>query len=219
MLEKVVLSWSGGKDSILALYGLAPEYEVVGLLTNLIAGENRVSVHNVRRELIQKQAASLSLPIQFLSLPAFPSNEIYERTLRAGLALFQAQGATRVVFGDLFLADIRAYRENLMAGVGMTPIFPLWEVDTRALAQEFIGAGFQAILTCVDTTQLDGDFVGRNFDQLLLDDLPKSADPCGENGEFHTFVFDGPLLKFPIEFERDEVFDTQDGRFCCLDLI
>jgi uncharacterized protein (TIGR00290 family) len=213
---KVVVAWSGGKDSLLALWKLPPEYEVVALLTNL--NDERVSIHGIRRRLIEAQADALGLPVQFITLPAQPTNDEYERLTAEAFAPFQAQGVRHVVYGDLFLEDIRQYRDRFLKRMGMEGVYPLWGVNTASLIHEFIDAGFKALLTCVDTTQLDAGFVGREIDSALLDELPPSVDPCGENGEFHTFAYDGPLFKRSVPITRGETW-VQDGRFCYMDVL
>jgi uncharacterized protein (TIGR00290 family) len=213
---KVVVAWSGGKDSLLALWKLPPEYEVVALLTNL-NGE-RVSIHGVRRRLIEAQADALGLPVQFIMLTAQPSNNEYERLTAEACAPFQEQGVRHVVYGDLFLEDIRQYRDSFLRRLGMEGIYPLWGVNTSNLIRDFIDAGFKALLTCVDTIQLDAQFIGRDIDAALLDDLPPSADPCGENGEFHTFAYDGPLFRHGLSLTLGERW-SQDGRFCYVDML
>jgi len=193
----VLQSWSGGKDSCLTLAELRadPTRSVEALLTTVTEGYERVSMHGVRRKLLRRQAAALGLPLSVVTIPQRATNAAYESAMEAAFERFRAQGVATIAFGDLFLADVRRYREAWLARVGMTPIFPIWERDTRELAREFIDRGFQAILTCVDTRVLDPSFAGRWFDRALLADLPETVDPCGENGEFHTFVFDGPTFR------------------------
>ncbi|HVU14358.1 MAG TPA: diphthine--ammonia ligase [Phototrophicaceae bacterium] len=216
-ISNVIVSWSGGKDSLMALWKLSPEYQVAALLTNVSAEQNRVSIHGVRRYLIEAQAAALGLPIQFVELPPKPSNAEYEALVTAAIRPFQDEGIHEIVYGDLFLQDIRQYRDAYLQRIGMSGLYPVWGLDTRALIHEFIDAGFKAIITCVDTTQLDGAFAGRVIDNALIAQLPASVDPCGENGEFHTFVYDGPLFRQPVAFERGDQW-TQDERFRSIDL-
>ena len=220
--ERVVLSWSGGKDSSLALAALRadPAYEVVALLTSVTRGYERVSMHGVRRELVDAQAASIGLPLLVVELEPHSSNEAYEAAFLDGLARVRATypGVRQVAFGDLFLADVRAYRERLLQPTGFEPLFPLWGRDTAALAQQFIAAGFRATLVCVDTGQLAESFAGRDFDRQLLADLPASVDPCGERGEFHTFVFAGPIYSAPIPVRTGEVV-LRDERFAYCELL
>jgi uncharacterized protein (TIGR00290 family) len=217
MTTPVIVSWSGGKDSLMALWKLSLEYEVVALLTNLNTDQDRVSVHGVRRPLIEAQAAALGSPIHFVRLPAKPSNAEYEALIAEALTPFQADGVQHIVYGDLFLQDIRQYRDAYLARIGMQGIYPLWEEDTDKIIQEFIEAGFKTLLTCVDITQLDASFAGRTIDAAFLRDLPLSVDPCGENGEFHTFAYDGTLFKQPVPVSPDGTW-LQDNRFCYCDL-
>ncbi|MDQ6853637.1 MAG: adenine nucleotide alpha hydrolase [Actinomycetota bacterium] len=213
------MSWSTGKDSTYALH-VAREVlglDVVGLLTTVTADHDRVSMHGVRRELLERQADRLGLPLEVVEIPTPCSNAEYERRISAGLAEGRAAGVERIVFGDLFLEDIRAYREDRLEDTGITPIFPLWQRDTRALAAEMLDAGIRARVTCVDPRQLDPAFAGRDFDRAFLDDLPPAVDPCGERGEFHSFAFDGPGFSTPIEVVSGEVVE-RDG-FVFADLL
>ena len=222
MSEPIVLSWSGGKDSSLALEALRHDarFEVVGLLTSVTRGYDRVSIHGVRRTLLEAQARAVGLPLFEVALEPSSSNDAYEAAFRLGVgALRTAFPSLRhLAFGDLYLADVRAYRERLMATVGMTPVFPIWGIDTRALATRFIASGYRAHLVCVDTQQLGGEFAGRLFDDALLSDLPASADPCGEGGEFHTFVSDGPIFSRPVPVTLGEAV-LRDERFAYRDLL
>lgn len=197
---RVLQSWSGGKDSSLTLAALLgdPACSVEALLTTVTEGYDRISMHGVRRTLLHEQADALGLPLCVVTIPQQATNAVYESAMEAAFDRFRAQGITTVAFGDLFLADVRGYREAWLVRAGMTPIFPIWERDTHDLAREFIVRGFEAILTCVDTRVLDASFAGRRFDHALLADLPASVDPCGENGEFHTFVVDGPVFRRPV---------------------
>jgi uncharacterized protein (TIGR00290 family) len=206
------MSWSSGKDSTLALAVARedPELEVVGLLTTLNRAADRVAMHAVRRELLLAQADALGLPVHEVELPWPCSNEEYEVLMTDAVATATAEGVTRMIFGDLFLADVRAYREQALHGTGLEPVFPLWNRPTPALAREMVDRGIQATLTCVDPRQLDPGFAGRAFDLDLLADLPEGVDPCGENGEFHTFVHDGPGFAHPIEVRLGEVVE-RDG--------
>jgi len=216
-----LLSWSGGKDSALALQALQadPACQVVGLVTAVTDDYDRISIHGVRRSLLDAQAAALGLPLHVIRLQAGCSNEDYERAFHAGLsAAGKAHpGCSHIAFGDLFLEDVRAYRERLLVGSGWTPDFPLWGLETGALARRFIDDGFAARLVCVDTTQLDARFAGRAFDHALLRDLPAGADPCGERGEFHTFVSAGPGFRTVVPCETGERV-LRDGRFMYCDL-
>jgi uncharacterized protein (TIGR00290 family) len=197
---QALIAWSSGKDSAWALHEVrrAGEYEVVGALTTVTETFSRVSMHGVRQDLLaaQLQAAALT-PIQ-VPIPYPCPNDVYEARMATTLAAAKASGVTHVIFGDLFLADVRAYREQKLAGTGITPVFPLWERPTRALAHAMIDAGVETYLVCVDLKQLPQDFAGRRFDRALLAELPATADPCGENGEFHSFVAAGPMLNSRI---------------------
>ena len=220
--SQVVLSWSGGKDSALALHALQqdPGFQVVALLTTVTEGYDRISIHGVRRALLRAQAGRLGVRLFEARLPASSSNETYERVFLAALREISAAypAAAHIAFGDLFLEDVRAYRERLIRDTGWTPVFPLWKQDTRALANRFVSDGFAARLVCVDTTQLTPDFAGRMFDTQLLADLPPSVDPCGERGEFHTFVYDGPPFAETVEHRCGERV-LRDGRFMYCDLL
>jgi uncharacterized protein (TIGR00290 family) len=215
----LALSWSGGKDSALALRALRDERgeEPVALLTTVTEDYGRVSMHGVRVELVRAQAAAAGVPLVEVGIPASCSNAVYEERMAMALAAPSLAGVRAMAFADLFLADIRAYREEKLAGADWSAEFPLWGRDTRALAHEFIEAGFEAVLVCVDPAQLDPSFVGRSFDASLLADLPASVDPCGENGEFHTFVHAGPIFDRRLQIERGETV-MRDG-FAFQDLI
>jgi uncharacterized protein (TIGR00290 family) len=214
----VLLSWSGGKDCALALHELrrSPDFEVVGLLTTFLEGEDRTVMHRVRRELIERQAESAGLPLRPVPLPPEPSNPIYEARVGAALEEARREGIRHVAFGDLFLEDIRAWRERQMAALGFEPVFPVWDRDTASLARRFLALGFRAILVCVDTAALDAAFAGRSFDEELLRDLPPGVDPCGENGELHTFVHDGPVFRQPVPVRVGNL--NVRGRFAYRDL-
>jgi uncharacterized protein (TIGR00290 family) len=214
----VVLSWSGGKDSALALWTLREEGNPpAGLLTTVNEDFDRISIHGVRRELLHAQAAAVGLPLVEVGIPTECPNELYEERMAAALDSPPLAAARTFAFADLFLADIRAYREERLARVGREAIFPLWDRDTAALARQFVTARFGATLAVVDTEQLEASFVGRRFDAALLDDLPAGVDPCGENGEFHTFVDSGPIFDAPIPVAPGELRD--DGRFVYRDLL
>ena len=221
MTLPVVLAWSGGKDSSLALAALRadPAVEVVALLTTVTGDYDRISMHGVRRGILEAQVAELGLPLVEATIPPAASNAIYEAAFSSALDVLRQihSGLRHIAFGDLFLADVRAYREQLMARLGWEPVFPLWGKDTARLARSFVAAGYRAILTCVDTTQLAAEFAGREFDARLLDELPASVDPCGERGEFHTCVYAGPIFRQPLTVQRGERV-LRDGRFEYCDL-
>ena len=210
------MSWSSGKDSAFALHELAGDdrVEVVGLLTTVNAAADRVAMHAVRRALLEAQAERVGLPLHTIELPAPCPNEVYEARMASAMAAAARDGVERIVFGDLFLSDIRAYREAMMAGSGIDPVFPLWARPTDGLATDMLDAGVRAVVTCVDPAQMPGELVGRAFDARLLADLPAGVDPCGENGEFHTFVWDGPGFASPIDIEVGEVVERDGFVYC-----
>jgi uncharacterized protein (TIGR00290 family) len=216
MSTRAWMSWSSGKDSTLALQ-LArqdPDITVTGLLVTVNAEADRVAMHAVRRSLLERQSDRLGLPLHVVEIPSPCPNDVYEA--RMGQAMNEAtqRGVEAMVFGDLFLEDIRQYREQALAGTGIRPLFPLWDRPTDALAREMIALGIRAVLTCVDPSQLSPSFVGRAFDDDLLDELPPEVDPCGERGEFHTFVWDGPGFTAPIPIRTGEIV-TRDGFVFC----
>ena len=218
----VIVAWSGGKDSALALADVlsSGRDRVASLLTTVTAGHDRISMHGVRRTLLYRQAEALGLPLREVVISPQSSNEEYEAKMGAALAdlTAAAPAVDGVVFGDLFLPDVRAYRERMLARVGMRGLFPLWHRDTAGLAREFVDRGYQAVLACVDSQALAAEFAGREFDASLLADLPAGVDPCGENGEFHTFVYAGPIFARPLAVRRGEVV-VRDGRFVYCDLL
>jgi uncharacterized protein (TIGR00290 family) len=201
------LSWSSGKDSAWSLHVLRQrgEYEVVGLFTTFNAEADRVAMHAVRRELVERQAAAAGLALWAVPLPWPCSNEQYEALMAEACAKAVAEGIEGVAFGDLFLEDVRAYRIKQMKDTGLEPIFPVWGMPTRELAREMIASGVRAKLTCVDTEKLDASFAGREFDAALLAELPDEIDPCGERGEFHSFVYAGPMLNAPLSISVGEI--------------
>ncbi|HET8559245.1 MAG TPA: hypothetical protein VFL69_01880 [Marmoricola sp.] len=219
MVHRCWLSWSSGKDSTLALAVLRedPSVEVVGLLTTVNEDADRVAMHAVRRSLLEAQAAALGLPLHVVPIPQACRNETYEQRMSAAVDAARADGVTRMAFGDLFLADVRAYREQMLAPTGIEALFPLWGRDTAGLAREMLDRGVRATLTCVDPRQLDAGFAGRAYDASLLAALPRGVDPCGENGEFHTFVHDGPGFAQPLAVRAGEVVE-RDG-FVFADLV
>jgi uncharacterized protein (TIGR00290 family) len=220
--KPVILSWSGGKDSALALQSLrnGSEFDVVALLTSVTRGYDRISVHGVRRSLLYAQAESVGLPLVEVMLEQKSSNDAYESAFHDALRTVRQDfpQVRHIAFGDLFLEDVRAYRERLLAGTGFDPVFPIWGTNTTDLARAFIDSGYSARLVCVDTTQLDASFAGREFDMSLLADLPESADPCGERGEFHTFVSGGPGFREPVRCETGERV-LREERFQYCDLV
>ena len=211
-MKRVLLSWSSGKDSAWSLHVLRqdPRLEVVGLLTTLNEAFDRVAMHAVRRELLEAQAEAAGLPLQAIPIPWPCANEQYERIMADVCARASEAGVEAVAFGDLFLRDIRAYREQQLRGTGLEPLFPLWNLDTRILARDMIAAGLRAKVTCVDPKSLAPGFAGRDFDQQFLDDLPAGVDPCGENGEFHTFAYAAPVFGRTIPVRIGEIV-ARDG--------
>jgi uncharacterized protein (TIGR00290 family) len=218
-MAAVVISWSGGKDACMALNALqqTPGTSIAGLLTAVTRESERISMHGVRRDLLVRQADALGLPLRELVLPAFPSNAVYEAALGEALADYRRVGVETVAFGDLFLEDIRAYRDTLMARLGMGAVYPVWGHDTRGFLEAFIAQGFKAVVVCVDLARLDLGFTGRAIDADFLADLPDGVDPGGENGEFHTFVFDGPNFRHPVDFTLGE--REARGGFGYVDLV
>jgi uncharacterized protein (TIGR00290 family) len=218
---QVVIAWSGGKDSSLALQALRGDaaVEPVALLTTVTREYDRISMHGVRRDLLCAQAASVGLPLIEAVIPAKATNVSYEDAMRAALGKIRARFPLvhHVAFGDLFLTDVRAYRERQMHETGFEPLFPLWGLDTLALARRFVAERFDAVVVCVDTQQLPGSFAGRSYDDDFLRDLPSTADPCGENGEFHTFVAAGPVFARAVPYRRGAVV-LRDDRFAYCDL-
>lgn len=207
MKKKALFNWSSGKDSALALYKIVQneEYEICCLLTSVNQQFQRISMHGVRVELLEQQAQSIGLPLEIMQIPEMPTMEAYEAVMQTTLSKLKEQGIAYSIFGDIFLEDLRKYREDKLAEIGFEGIFPLWKVPTANLIQEFIGLGFKTIVVCVNERFLDKSFVGRVIDQDFINDLPENVDVCGENGEFHTFTFDGPIFSKPIEFEIGEV--------------
>jgi len=220
MTEKVILAWSGGKDSALALYEILQNenYEVAALLTTVTSDYDRISMHGVRRTLLEMQAESLGLPLEKVFITASTSNEQYEAAMHEVLTKYKNTGVSCVVFGDIFLEDLKKYREGNLAKIGMKGLFPLWKKDTTKLAHTFIDLGFKTIIACVDTNFLDKIFIGRTFNKEFLAELPANIDPCGENGEFHSFVYDGPIFKKRIAHDIGKIV-LRENRFCYCDLI
>jgi uncharacterized protein (TIGR00290 family) len=217
-LPKTLLAWSSGKDSAWSLHMLQKQGVRVGaLLTTLNEAAGRVAMHGVRRQLLEAQGASLGIPLWQVPLPWPCANEEYESRMGDTCRRAVAEGFDSIAFGDLYLRDIRQYRERQLSGTGLTPIFPLWDIPTTLLAHDMIEGGLRARLTCVDSKQLDPAFAGREFDHDLLAELPAGVDPCGENGEFHSFVYAGPMFSSPIEIENGEL--TEVNGFVYADLI
>ncbi|MEJ2277046.1 MAG: diphthine--ammonia ligase [Candidatus Lokiarchaeota archaeon] len=220
MKEKVLFTWSGGKDGALAYYELqkARKYEVIALLTNLVKDNNRTMMHGVQQILLEQQASALGIPIELIFLKNKESNKGYELKMREILTKYKTNGVTTVVFGDIFLEDLRSYREINLSKIGMKALFPLWKKETKQLSNKVINLGFKAIITCVDSEVLDKKFVGREYDLDFLSNLPPNVDPCGENGEFHSFVYDGPIFQEKIAFKKGDIF-SHGNRFYFCDLI
>jgi uncharacterized protein (TIGR00290 family) len=214
--EPILFCWSGGKDSAMALHSLLQQTDVrvVSLLTTVTETYDRIAMHGVRRELLHRQAQSIGLPLHEVSIPPQCVNPIYEARMESAVRLFLDQGVRKVGFGDIFLEDLRAYREKNLAKLGMTALFPIWKRDTRELIQHFHQHRFRAIAACIDPRILPPTFAGRELDETFFRDLPPKADRCGENGEFHTFVFDGPIFRSPIPIRTGEVV-TRDGFVFC----
>jgi len=218
---KVLVSWSTGKDSAWMLHVLNQEHPAAaaGLLTTTNQAFDRVAMHGVRRELLEAQAAAARLPLHVLPLPWPCTNEQYESIMRTAIARFVSEGFTHVAFGDLFLEDVRRYREERLGDTGLEPLFPIWKTkSTQDLAREMIDAGLKARLTCIDPRRLDRSFAGRTFDQELLNDLPPGIDPCGENGEFHSFAFGGPMFAEELNVKTGDVVDRDGFVFADLTL-
>jgi uncharacterized protein (TIGR00290 family) len=217
---KLILSWSGGKDSAMSLYTLRQtnEHVVTALLTTVTREYDRISMHGVRRTLLHQQAEAVGVPVIEVFITPGAGNEEYETNMGAVLAAYKEQGVEGVAFGDIFLEDLRTYREQNLAKLDLQAIFPVWKRDTRELAQTFLDLGFKAVVTCVDTQVLDASFAGRTIDADFLRALPDEIDPCGENGEFHSFVYDGPIFSHPISFTRGELV-MRDERFYYCDLV
>jgi uncharacterized protein (TIGR00290 family) len=218
--DKVAVSWSGGKDSTMALYYITKQkkYEVAYLLTTITEGFERVTMHGVRRELIKEQAESLGYPLLEVFIPPYARNEVYEERMKNATLKLISEGITKYVFGDIYLEDVRRYREKNLKKLNLEGIWPIWGRDTKELALEFIKLGFKAIVCVVDTNVLDKSFVGREFNEKFISELPSNVDPCGEKGEFHTFVYDGPLFKKEVKFKLGEKV-LRENRFYFIDLI
>ena len=217
MTRGLALSWSGGKDSALTLWALRRDgHEPAALITTVTETYDRISMHGVRRALLARQAEAVGIPLVEVTIPPACSNDVYEQRVEHAYASKTLAGIDTVAYGDLFLEEIRAYREDRLAAAGKRGLFPIWGLDTTELAHQFIAAGFEATLVCIDPRQLDPSFAGRSFDERLLTDLPGTVDPCGENGEFHTFVHSGPILSASIRCTRGEIVHRDGFVFCDL---
>jgi len=218
MPTPLVFAWSGGKDSAMALHSLRedPQFAVTALLTTVTEGFERISMHGVRRELLALQADSIGLPLSEVRIPPECPNSLYESRMAEACLRFQERGVRHIAFGDIFLRDLRAYRERNLAELDMLAVFPLWGIDTRQLAARFVKKGFRAITVCIDPKKLDSSFAGRQLDASFFEDLPAGVDPCGENGEFHTFVFDGPVFRSPVRFRTGRIVERDSFVFCDL---
>jgi uncharacterized protein (TIGR00290 family) len=218
MSEPILFCWSGGKDSAMALHTLlqCPGVRIVSLLTTVTQSYDRISMHGVRRELLVHQAESIGLPLHEVRIPPQCVNAVYEARMEEALRVHYDAGVRTVAFGDIFLEDLRGYREKNLARIGMTALFPIWKRDTRELIQSFHAAKFRAIAACVDPKVLAPSFAGRELDTSFFRDLPAAVDPCGENGEFHTFVFDGPIFRNPIPVRAGEIVERDSFIYCDL---
>lgn len=220
MKTKVLMSWSGGKDSALALYYILKDsnYEIISLITTVTEGYDRISMHGVRNELLELQAKEIGLPLHKIIIPQKCSNEDYQSIMSVEMTHFKEIGINHVIFGDIYLEDIRQYREEQLSKLDMKAIFPLWGIDTKQISDTFIKEGFKTIISCVDTNAIDKKFSGRIYDNDLLNDLPESCDVCGENGEFHTFLFDGPIFKNKISIKTGRQ-TMREERFFYTDIL
>jgi uncharacterized protein (TIGR00290 family) len=216
--EPILFCWSGGKDSAMALYTLLQqkEFRVMALLTTVTEGYERISMHGVRRELLERQAESIGLPLHEVRIPPQCVNPVYEARMEEALRMHYEKGVRKVAFGDIFLEDLRAYRERNLARVGMTAFFPIWKRDTGELIRAFHEERFRAVAACIDPKVLDRSFAGRELDSSFFESLPADVDPCGENGEFHTFVFEGPIFKTPVRFRTGEIVERDLFVYCDL---
>ncbi len=217
-MKKLLFCWSGGKDSAMALHEIKKnnEYEVVSLLTTITADYDRISLHGVRRILVEQQAQSLDIPLHKVFIPKTCSNEIYAAKMTEALTKFKQEGVENVAFGDIFLEDVRKYREDNLAQLNMKGVFPVWGRDTAELVQSFLALGFKSVVSCIDTKVLDEKFLGRQLDKDFIAELPPGIDPSGENGEFHSFVYDGPIFKERIDYKRGELVLRDSFHFCDL---
>lgn len=210
-MSKAYMNWSGGKDSSLCLYTIQqdPSFSVDCLLTSVNAAHDRISMHGVRRSLLEAQAASIGLPLTTIELPEQPGMEEYEQAMRQKVSALKKDGYTHAVFGDIFLEDLKRYREEKLATMDMGCVFPLWKLSTQELMRQFLSLGFKAVIVCVNEKFLDKSFCGRLIDESFVRDLPPDVDVCGENGEYHSFVFDGPVFKYPVHFTKGVIVRRQ----------
>ena len=220
MKTQVLFTWSSGKDSAMSLWELrkSGKYDIAALLSTITRDYGRISMHGVRRELLERQAVAVGLPMVEVGIDRGASQEEYQASIEKVLRCYKEDGVTHVAYGDIFLEDLKKFREDKLATLDLKALFPIWKRDTRELAGMFMDNGFKAILTCVDTAQLDASFSGREYNQELLADLPDSVDPCGENGEFHSFCYAGPIFKWPVRFTVGERV-MRDEQFMFTDLI
>lgn len=220
MKEKVIFTWSGGKDSALAFYELQKKksYEIKALITTVAEEYERVSMHGVRKTLLAKQAESIGVSLTIIYITKNASNEEYEAKMEDVLLNYRSRGVSSVVYGDIFLEDLKRYREEKLSKIGMNGVFPLWKRNTRKLSHGFIDLGFKAVVTCIDSNELKKEFAGREFNKQFVSELPSTVDPCGENGEFHTFVYDGPIFQKKILYKNGEVV-LRNKRFYFCDLV
>jgi len=216
--EPILFCWSGGKDSAIALHTLLQQKRcrVTALLTTVTEGYERISMHGVRCELLRQQAEAIGLPLHEVRIPQQCSNAIYEARMEEALRTHLANGVCTVAFGDIFLEDLRLYRETNLARIGMTAIFPIWKRDTRELIQYFLAQGFRSVAVCINEKILERRFAGRELDEAFFAELPAGVDPCGENGEFHTFVFEGPIFRRPLRVRTGEIVERDSFVFCDL---
>jgi uncharacterized protein (TIGR00290 family) len=213
-MEKAVIAWSGGKDSVLALHEIQRTIQIQAFITT-VSEDDRIAMHGINKNLVFQQAAAIGYPMTEVRIPRNCSNDQYESKMTEALQQYHESGIQSVIFGDLFLEDIRAYREKFLNRIGMNGIFPLWKKDTTLLARQFIDSGFHAKIICVDTQTLSKEFAGREFDSELLNSLPPHVDPCGENGEFHTFVYDGPVFQKPLKIQKGSEYFEQNRFYYC----
>ena len=216
--ESIAMCFSGGKDSAIALHEIrrADTYVVKELLTTVTIPYDRVTMHGVRRALVRRQADAIGIPITEVTVPPSSSNAVYEHEMGHAFARLQTEGIQRVAFGDIFLEDLRVYREEQLAAWNLECFFPIWKRDTTELAHRFVSDGFRAVVACINPAVLDASFAGRAFDDAFMADLPSEVDPCGENGEFHTFVFDGPIFQWPVHISLGQVVERDGFVFCDL---